>query len=393
MTALHVKYAPVLRFNSDEQFFPMRLDDLLNYSALYVKDQEEPVVSEGSVTPRMLATMGKDDNFFVRTVIDGPILGKNIAAEWGEDVVELVYRWSANQQPTLSDALAAKAYRWFNPKTKPAVGKFWWNGLVQQATDGSLQTAVENTLPRLILPGIIQKSAAERYHANNDGDPDYAYYYREVRDGDFLCLQYWFFYAYNDWGNRFGGMNDHEGDWEGIALYFRIGRNGQPQEPPAYITYADHESCQTKTWDDPDITRYGNHVVGFVGAGSHATYPKQGTQPLLELFKLFDYATADGKTIGYHSWKHRINLDAVPWVGQYAGSWGTRYWLKTRHLRTALQVALGSMPVLSSLTVKVPDEIALPGVSAPLGPVGPHREQYAHPVLWAGIAALEKENR
>ena len=29
-----------------------------------------------------------------------------------------------------------------------------------------------------------------------------------------LCLQYWFFYAMNDWRSSFGGINDHEADWE-----------------------------------------------------------------------------------------------------------------------------------------------------------------------------------
>jgi hypothetical protein len=33
----------------------------------------------------------------------------------------------------------------------------------------------------------------------------------------------------------------------------------------------------------------------------------------------------------------------------------------------------------------MPAEIELPGVSAPRGPVGPHRPQYASPVAWAGV--------
>jgi len=32
---LHVKYAPILRFNKNEKFYPMRVDDLLSYSSLY----------------------------------------------------------------------------------------------------------------------------------------------------------------------------------------------------------------------------------------------------------------------------------------------------------------------------------------------------------------------
>jgi hypothetical protein len=368
----------------------MRLDDLLRYSTLYVKDGSEAVVAEGQLTPETLVKHSKNADFFVRTVTEGPMQGKSIAVEWGDDVVEMIYRWSAERNKPLSEQLARKVYSWFSPKTEPAVEKFWWNDIVAQVADGSLQTAVENSLPRLLLPGLIQKNAAERYHAGYDQRPAYTYYYREVRDGDWLCLQYWFFYAFNDWGASFDGMNDHEGDWEGMALYFRIGRNGKPQEPPAYVTYADHESCQTKPWDDDDITRIGNHVVGYVGAGSHATYPKAGRQPLMAIYNLFDYATADGITVDHSDWEHRIDLDDVPWIGKFNGSWGTRYWMQTRYLRTTLQLALGALPVLSTLTVRVPDEIELPGVSAPRGPIGPHREQYANPVRWAGVAELEK---
>jgi hypothetical protein len=53
----------------------------------------------------------------------------------------------------------------------------------------------------------------------------------------YLCLQYWFFYAYNDWATGYGGMNDHEGDWEGLYLFFPLDAAGRPQEPPAYVTF------------------------------------------------------------------------------------------------------------------------------------------------------------
>jgi hypothetical protein len=31
-----------------------------------------------------------------------------------------------------------------------------------------------------------------------------------VRDAGYLILQYWLFYAMNDWRSTFGGVNDHE---------------------------------------------------------------------------------------------------------------------------------------------------------------------------------------
>jgi hypothetical protein len=32
-------------------------------------------------------------------------------------------------------------------------------------------------------------------------------------------LQYWYFYAFNDWCSTYFGVNDHEADWETIAAY------------------------------------------------------------------------------------------------------------------------------------------------------------------------------
>ena len=46
-----------------------------------------------------------------------------------------------------------------------------------------------------------------------------AYYGRVVRDGDYVVLQYWLFHVFNDWRSTFAGINDHEADWELVAVY------------------------------------------------------------------------------------------------------------------------------------------------------------------------------
>ena len=58
MTELHQKYAPILRYNKGEQFFPMRADDLLKYSSLYAKGNDKPLVPEGKVAPADLVKHG-----------------------------------------------------------------------------------------------------------------------------------------------------------------------------------------------------------------------------------------------------------------------------------------------------------------------------------------------
>jgi hypothetical protein len=204
-----------------------------------------------------------------------------------------------------------------------------------------------------------------------------------------VCLQYWFFYGYNDWGQSFGGMNDHEGDWEGVLLFFPVGLTGHPQEPPAYVTFVGHHSRLTKPWYHGDVQRIGTHVVGHVAAGSHATYPEAKPYLIMKSYELVDYATGNGPVIDHDDWQYRIHLDDVPWLTAYRGSWGTRFWLPMDRLRTVLGIttASGAAPNLVSLIRR--REIELPGVSAPHGPKtgdsGAQRPQWAGPVEWAGV--------
>ncbi len=303
--------------------------------------------------------------------------------------MEMVYRFSAASPFSLTEKMAKKAYSWFSPKTKKATQLFWWNDMLKPLLNNEISNVAENELPRLILPKDTEKSAIEAYQAES---PGYTYYYRyDNSHPDYYCLQYWFFYSYNNWGCRFGGMNDHEGDWEGMMLFFAKGANGKLQEPPLYVTYADHESRQLRYWDhdDPDkrVIRDGRHPIGYVAAGSHATYPEAKTHPLMELYKLYDYARGDGITIDSSDWAHRINLDSADgnWLAEYQGSWGTRFWLPVAEAKNLLQTVLASTPMGLLRGLKVPKEIELPGVSAPYGPLGENRPQSKNAVKWAGV--------
>ena len=385
MTELHKKYAPILRFHRNEEFYPMRIDDMLRYSALYTKDREVPLLPAGQVAPGDLTERGRSAEAFLRSVEVGPLFGKDVIGGWGSNALELIYRWSAAQRTSLAEHVARQVYTWFSPKTKDAAQMFWWNGLLAQILEASTKGFSLSELPRLILPSETHTNAVERYRASFRGTPPYTYYYRQVIDGDYLCLQYWFFYSYNDWGQSFAGMNDHEGDWEGMILFFRRDALGRPQEPPAYVTFADHDSRQTKPWGHHDLTSIGTHPVGYVGAGSHATYPEAGVHILLKLYNLIDVAPGDGVTIDHSDWVHRIDIDTVGWLGDFQGSFGTRYWLSLSRARTILQLALGPTVFGRLIGLRVPSEIELPGVSAPRGPVNPNRPQYASPVAWAGV--------
>jgi hypothetical protein len=81
-----------------------------------------------------------------------------------------------------------------------------------------------------------------------------------------VALQYWFFYAFNDFNNT------HEGDWEMIQIVFEAddAREALGQEPVS-VGFSSHEGAERATWDDDKLDVVDEtHPVVYPGAGSHA---------------------------------------------------------------------------------------------------------------------------
>jgi hypothetical protein len=102
------------------------------------------------------------------------------------------------------------------------------------------------------------KTAPTAY-AHISTDPDYP---RK------LALQYWFFYAFNDYNNK------HEGDWEMIQLNFDAATpEAALEEKPVAVGYSQHEGGERATWGDDKLERVGGtHPVVHPAAGSHANF-------------------------------------------------------------------------------------------------------------------------
>ena len=83
-----------------------------------------------------------------------------------------------------------------------------------------------------------------------------------------LALQYWLFYAYNDWNNL------HEGDWEMIQIVFDAENVHQAlSTPPTTIGYSQHEGAEQAAWGSAKLERVGGrHPVVYPAAGSHANF-------------------------------------------------------------------------------------------------------------------------
>lgn len=358
----------------------MAIDDFVGYCTLRARGDTSPLTGRGSVTPALLARAHSHRADVFLQSVPASLADQNVASRWGRDVVDLLVDVSSRTSSWQLEA-AKLAYRWLSPKTQEATKLFWWNDLVMPLLGAGSRT--KKDLPRLDLPPEIQQAAVENYEASQPRRPNYTYYYRMTRDRQYLCLQYWFFYAYNNWATSHGGMNDHEGDWEGLYYFFELDAASNPKEPPAYVTYVGHHSRLTKPWGHHDITLDGNHPVGYVAAGSHATYPERKEYDLMKIYDLVDYATGGGTVIEPGDWVRRVDLDRQPWTTAFLGGWGTRYWLP---LSWAKQT-------LGFLRTKA-DEIGLPGVSAPRGPRyaddGKVRPNWLSAVSWAGILDLEK---
>jgi hypothetical protein len=196
---------------------------------------------------------------------------------------------------------------------------------------------------------------AYREHLESD---HFTYYGRVRRDSGYVCLQYWLFYAMNDWRSTFSGVNDHEADWELIVVYLAEQADGSVS--PAWVAASSHDhhgGDLRRRWDDPQLRRHGDHPVVFAGAGSHshafvpgdyvvAVDPPQlrraialarRVQRVLAPWRdetraaagfgipFVDYTRGDGLAVGPGGdspWSPIPIDDDTPWVLDFRGLWG-----------------------------------------------------------------------
>ncbi|GIE88589.1 hypothetical protein [Actinoplanes regularis] len=260
-----------------------------------------------------------------------------------------------------------------------------------------------NRFSLLFRGSVPGGSAARSFLLQRDhlepGQP--TYYARVLRDDPWIVCQYWFFYSFNNWRSAFGGVNEHEADWEQVTIYLDgTGVTGPDGLPPArWVVFSAHDETGDdlrRRWDDPDLTIHdGRHPVVFVGAGSHsgAYLPGdylitvrpaklrglvgalRGSARLLAPWSAedphnigipyVDYARGDGRTIGPgqdEGWDPVLIGDGTPWVRDFRGLWG-------RDTRDRLG-----------------------GERGPAGPRyhrdGTVRQAWADPVGWAGLAKV-----
>jgi hypothetical protein len=329
------RYEPVLRFTQGELFLPMRVEDYLEKCSLWRTPptgsrgrggDPERLYAPGELTPARLAQVSSPGR-------------------------ELSLRFVA--QPLRPGELRAWRREADRPRLARAGSRFAAVGLLSRFIDAVMRLSL---LLRGRVPGGTTAAAQQDYqtYAEPDGCP---YYGRVTRDRGFIALQYWFFYAMNDWRSTFAGVNDHEADWEQVTVF--LPDPAGPSARPAWVAFSSHDETGDdlrRRSDDPDLQWRDTHPVVFVGAGSHSgaclpgdylvtVEPPSLGRMLAGLRRVsrlllpwtraqggtsfglpfIDYHRGDGPSVGpgeAKSWHPVVIDDQTPWVRDYQGLWG-----------------------------------------------------------------------
>ncbi len=244
------RHSPVVVYDDRELFFPTAVDNYLNNCTLVVDNQV--VREQGTIT---------EDDF-------GPVLPDGAYLQFVSDSER-------------RDVVKEEARRLAGKMLGPRLGRV---GLFGRILDAIFQVSVflRPTTPRRTTVAAAIKADKLRFHQRP------VVYGRVVHVANWLVLHYAYFYAMNDWRSGYGGLNDHEADWEQAWIYC-----DPVDRQPIWVVGSNHDHLGPdlrRHWDDPECRRIGERPVLFAGAGSHAFYFRPG-----------DYVT-------------RIDVQALRWL-------------------------------------------------------------------------------
>ncbi len=236
----------------------------------------------------------------------------------------------------------------------PGVGRLARGGLLPRVLDALFTVSF---LMRGRVPAAVAAAAELDYFHMRAKQDQSVYYGRVVREKDWTVLQYWYFYCFNSWRSGFGGVNDHEADWEMVSIYLYEDGGQLIPEWVAYASHDFHGDDLRRRWDDQkELDLVDGHPVVYCGAGSHASYFRPGEyqaeanldmpawvdflrgvwnrfwtealgQEPNDPFRIpfVDYARGDGMGIGAgqkRAWAPVLIDESTPWVREYRGLWG-----------------------------------------------------------------------
>ncbi|WP_026117231.1 NPP1 family protein [Nocardiopsis alkaliphila] len=322
-------HEPVLMCTKGELFFPTDVDAYVRNCSLWI---EEPGGRESLIVPAGELTLDRLSQ---------------AEEEWPHRHKHLRFV----QEESLREE--ARRFKGIARSVIPKSGRLAAVGVLGRVLDILMKLSL---LIRGAVPGGLTFAAVTRYRERVDNGGA-TYYGRVTREGGYTILQYWFFYAMNDWRTIYGGVNDHEADWERVTVY--VVENPDGTTRPLWVGASSHEyhgDDLRRSWQDPDLHRDGDHPMIYVGAGSHSHQMLPGDYLIQvdpsflrgpvrawrrlshRLFRadsainrhgigvpFVDYARGDGERLGPggdREWNAVLIDDHTPWLRGFRGLWG-----------------------------------------------------------------------
>ncbi len=331
------RYEPVIHYTQGEQFFPTDVERYVRNCSLwahYPDGHDKLLVQQDFLNVRELAEprSAPFGTVFYLRFIEPLSLSESAEAIAGQVRLRTILKNSFH----------------------PGVGRLARGGLLPRVLDALFTISF---LMRGRVPAAVAAAAELDYYHMRADQKKFTYYGRVVREKDWTVLQYWYFYCFNSWRSGFGGVNDHESDWEMVSIYLY---EDSGQLIPEWVAYASHDfhgDDLRRRWDDhAQLDLIDGHPVVYTGAGSHASYFRPGEyqaeanlalpawveflrgvwnrfwtdalgQEPNDPFRIpfVDYARGDGMGVGAgqeNGWAPVEIDESTPWVSQYRGLWG-----------------------------------------------------------------------
>ncbi len=386
--ALLRRFEPVIHFTKGEWFYPMDSEPYVRACSLWVRRPDEEavcVVPAGELTLENLGQQPLDGPETVHYLYISPPEKAEKPGFWSR-----LFRRRKKVGPD-----------WPRETFKAGRGRLARVGYISRLADALFSLTL---LARGRVPGGNVESARIMYGNFMLRDEQYHYHGRVHRQDGWIVLQYWLFYAFNDWRSNFFGANNHEADWEKVFVYVSESESGEIV--PEWVAYAAHEETGDnlrRRWDDPELERVGEHPVVYVCAGSHASrffpgeYLTELAFPLPRAFARvrnalwsFWYRTLRQYSVEHYQEKP-YELFTIPFVdygrgdGLSLGPGQDREWNPPRLLDHPLPPWVSGFRGLWGLYTRDPFE----GEDAPAGPMYDRDKtislEWYDPVGWAGL--------
>lgn len=340
-------YAPVLKFGKGERFFPVSTGRYISQCSLHRfkgDDTHQLVMPPGYVKLEELDSFEGADYFLVNADTDSFVDPDEAArlAQFLDQQQAAFGLWGFDLRDFVKETYEKLA----------SLGAIAVRKVACLISDGK-------------LPDRVRDRALALYGGPDAHPP--AYYFRvlprEQNRSRYDVLQYWFFYTFNDWATSYGGVNDHEADWEAVYFYFE---DLTADDAPALAVYSGHSKYEKRAWSALERLD-DDHPVVYVMPGSHASFSTPGPH-----FSSVELRWKPGDEVfgepGGRAWAEAIDLSGLDWVEKFSGRWGARYlWINPPGVGFDQEKPGGS----------------------PAGPkfetTGSERRKWFDPVGWAGL--------